>query len=93
MQLSENEEGCEEPKAKYLLDFGEDNFKKAKNEELEDFLEYYEKNSYGIEVISWSKKLLTMNIIKLPHHKKMMIDRTIKEFEESVDWTNAKTKC
>ena len=34
-----------------------------------------------------------MRMIKLPYHKKLTIDRTIKEFEENVDRTNAKTKC
>ena len=32
-------------------------------------------------------------IPKLPHHWKMMMNRSIKQFEESVDRTNAKTKC
>jgi len=76
-----------------LIDYAEKELKHREINELEDCIEYYEWNSYDIEVIGMHKELKTMKIVKLPHHKHMMIDRTVKEFEESVDRTNAKTKC
>ena len=48
-------------------------------------IKFYETNSYKIEVLGPQNDILKLMIPKLPHHKKLMIQRTLKNFEDNVD--------
>ena len=61
-----------------------------------NFLEFYNKNSYSVEILlklGDKNSLKILWIPKLAHQNMLLIEWTTDKFLENVDRTNAKTKC
>jgi len=79
----------------YILDERNDSQMSAfEKGEVNNLIEYFQKQSYSVDVLVENKEMMTMMVPKLPHHKNLnLIKNTMIAFEEEVDRTNAKTKC